>query len=122
MSTSRPVTFGESAEEVIIWPNTIHGCRPISVKIHPTDNPPKGRGNAPARPPPYPPIAGHPTLPGEPQPHRGDKNVQRAEADHPTERPVCDPQHRGVVTGTKGLRVLGLQLVNALHAPVECFC
>jgi hypothetical protein len=36
ISTSTPVVPGETPSAVFIRPNTIHGCRPISVKIHPT--------------------------------------------------------------------------------------
>ena len=36
ISTSRPVTFGETADSVGSRLNTIQGCRPISVKIQPT--------------------------------------------------------------------------------------
>ena len=36
MSTSSPVTFGDTADSVGSRLNTIQGCRPISVKIQPT--------------------------------------------------------------------------------------
>src|SRR4051794_8728834 len=35
-STVQPGTLGETPSSVSMRLNTIHGCRPISVKIHPT--------------------------------------------------------------------------------------
>nr|AAP55501.1 hypothetical protein [Leifsonia xyli subsp. xyli] len=69
---------------------------------------------------PLPHMLRRPALPGQPQAGDCDQRMQHPEADHPAERPVGDPDDRGVVARSVELCVLRLKVIDALDRSVQC--